>query len=100
MVLDDETQFALWNRRERSKRAAAPRVIVAHKDRPIGTSVCQLLCTKGYGAVYAADLVTTQAYLRCWKPDALLIDTRLASDLDYRFVKDVRRKWSTQSYAW
>lgn len=88
--LDDEHEFAFWKTDREAEATAPRRVLVAHRDRAIGESLCLLLSHKGYEAVCAQDLAESRRYLKCWAPHALLLDTRLDSASDYDFVKAVR----------
>jgi len=95
MVLDDESEFALWKSDRYACENTCPKVVIAHQDRPIGTSLCRLLSMKGYQTVYAYDIAAARAYLKCWEPEALLFDTRLDARSDYRFVRDARAEMWT-----
>jgi DNA-binding response OmpR family regulator len=88
--LDDGHEFAFWKTDREAEATAPRRVLVAHKDKAIGESLCLLLSLKGYEAVYARDIPEGRRYLKCWAPHAMLLDTRLDSAPDYGFVKTVR----------
>jgi DNA-binding response OmpR family regulator len=88
--LDDEHEFAFWKTDREAEATAPRRVLVAHKDKAIGESLCVLLSLKGYEAVYAQNIAEGRRYLKCWAPQALLLDTRLDSGSGYDFVRAVR----------
>ncbi|MFC6949084.1 hypothetical protein ACFQI9_31520 [Paraburkholderia dipogonis] len=48
------------------------------------------LSLKGYEAIYAADLIKVQSFLKWWKPHAVLLDTRLDSVSSYEFARRAR----------
>jgi CheY-like chemotaxis protein len=88
--LDDETEFAIWNRRSAAAEQPSRRVLIAHRDKAIGDSLVRLLSVKGYDAMYAADLNRLQCFLKRWSPHAVLLDTRLDSPAGYEFTRTVR----------
>lgn len=85
---DDQSQFALWNRKE--ARAQGTRtVIVAHADAAIGESLALLLKLKGFAAVTAKGLDEVALMLTYWKPQAIFIDTRLGHASGFALVRAV-----------
>jgi DNA-binding response OmpR family regulator len=90
LPLDDENEFAFWKPGKEAKTIALRRIIVGHADKTVGDSICLLLSLKGYEPVYAGDAAETRRYLKFWKPNALLIDTRLDAALDYQLVREIR----------
>ncbi|MGF6770072.1 CheY-like chemotaxis protein [Paraburkholderia sp. GAS199] len=76
---DDETEFAIWKTACPDHTTAPRRVLIGHRDKAIGESLVRLLSLEGYEAVHAADLVKVATFVKWWKPDALLLDTRLDS---------------------
>jgi CheY-like chemotaxis protein len=92
--LDDETEFAIWNRRSAGTDGPSRRILIAHRDKAIGESLVLLLSLKGYDAIYAADLIRLQSFLTWWKPHAVLLDTRLDAVTGYQFTRTVRAEAS------
>ncbi|MEW9584000.1 response regulator receiver protein [Paraburkholderia sp. DGU8] len=84
---EDETQFALWNHKRTADTIDAYSVMVAHADIGVGESIALLLRLKGLTAVCAADVDALQLMLEHWKPRALLFDTRLGQDDDFRLIR-------------
>jgi DNA-binding response OmpR family regulator len=93
--LDDEHEFAFWKTEQEAEAKSLRRVLVGHKDKAIGESLCILLALKGYEAVYARDTAQARLYLRCWAPHALLLDTRLDAASDYQFIQTIRADAAT-----
>lgn len=93
-AVDDETEFAIWNRRSVSAVQRTRRILIGHRDKAIGESLVLVLSLKGYEAIYAPDLIKVQTFLKCWKPHAMLLDTRLDSVADYHFTRAVRAERS------
>ncbi|MEM5459464.1 histidine kinase [Paraburkholderia phytofirmans] len=92
--LDDETEFAIWKRRSAADATQSRRVLIGHRDKAIGESLVLLLSLKGYDAIYAADLIKMQRFLKWWKPHAVLLDTRLDSVSSYEFTRTARAERS------
>ncbi|MFL9999563.1 MULTISPECIES: response regulator [Paraburkholderia] len=92
--LDDETEFAIWKRRSAADARQSRRVLIGHRDKAIGESLVLLLSLKGYDAIYAADLIKMQSFLKWWKPHAVLLDTRLDSVSSYEFTRTARAERS------
>jgi DNA-binding NtrC family response regulator len=92
--LDDETEFAIWKRRSAADARQSRRVLIGHRDKAIGESLVLLLSLKGYDAIYAADLIKMQSFLKWWKPHAVLLDTRLDSVSSYEFMRTARAERS------
>ncbi|MGE8159166.1 histidine kinase [Paraburkholderia sp. NPDC080076] len=92
--LDDETEFAIWKRRSAADATQSRRVLIGHRDKAIGESLVLLLSLKGYDAIYAADLIKMQSFLKWWKPHAVLLDTRLDSVSSYEFMRTARAERS------
>ncbi|MFM0626623.1 response regulator [Paraburkholderia xenovorans] len=92
--LDDETEFAIWKRRGAADVRQSRRVLIGHRDKAIGESLVLLLSLKGYDAIYAADLIKMQSFLKWWKPHAVLLDTRLDSVSSYEFTRTARAERS------
>ena len=92
--LDDETEFAIWKRRGAADARQSRRVLIGHRDKAIGESLVLLLSLKGYDAIYAADLIKMQSFLKWWKPHAVLLDTRLDSVSSYEFTRTARAERS------
>jgi DNA-binding NtrC family response regulator len=92
--LDDETEFAIWKRRSAADATQSRRVLIGHRDKAIGESLVLLLSLKGYDAIYAADLIKMQSFLKWWKPHAVLLDTRLDSVSSYEFTRTARAERS------
>jgi DNA-binding NtrC family response regulator len=92
--LDDETEFAIWKRRSAADAGQSRRVLIGHRDKAIGESLVLLLSLKGYDAIYAADLIKMQSFLKWWKPHAVLLDTRLDSVSSYEFMRTARAERS------
>lgn len=89
--LDDETEFAIWKRRSCvAPQQRSRRVLIGHRDKAIGESLLLQLSSKGYDAIYSADLTRMQSFLKWWKPHAVLLDTRLDSIANYQFTREVR----------
>lgn len=88
---EDETQFALWNYKRTADTLDAPSVMVAHADIGVGESIALLLRLKGLTAVCAADVDALQLMLEHWKPRALLFDTRLGQNDDFRLIRDAAK---------
>jgi DNA-binding response OmpR family regulator len=87
---DDERQFAWWTLERAPAPVARPRVLIAHTDRPIGESLAVVLRLKGLQVMIAHDLKTVRSLVANWKPEALLLDTRLDSDTGYRLIRQLR----------
>lgn len=92
--LDDETEFAIWKRRSAADATQSRRVLIGHRDKAIGESLVLLLSLKGYDAIYAADLIKMQSFLKWWKPHAVLLDTRLDPVSSYEFTRTARAERS------
>jgi DNA-binding response OmpR family regulator len=87
---DDESHFALWSMK-RTRHATAPkRVLVAHKDKSIGESLAVLLRLKGLQVIHSQDMKAVRRLVQSWKPQAVVMDTRLDSDSDYIFIRTLR----------
>jgi CheY-like chemotaxis protein len=96
--LDDETEFAIWKRRSAADARQSRRVLIGHRDKAIGESLVLLLSLKGYDAIYAADLIKMQSFLKWWKPHAVLLDTRLDSVSSYEFMRTARAERSNAGH--
>ncbi|ACD18827.1 response regulator [Paraburkholderia phytofirmans] len=92
--LDDETEFAIWKRRSTADSGPSHRILIGHRDKAIGESLVLSLSLKGYEAIYAADLIKVQSFLKWWKPHAVLLDTRLDSVSSYEFARAARAERS------
>ncbi|MFL9900781.1 histidine kinase [Paraburkholderia fungorum] len=88
--LEDESEFAIWRFGSVVEEAPSRRVMIGHRDKAIGESLLLLLSLKGFDAVYAADVIKLDRFLKWWKPHAILLDTRLDSASDYQFTRAVR----------
>jgi CheY-like chemotaxis protein len=95
ILLDDETEFSLWKAGRQANPHAFRRVLVGHKDRAIVESLSCLLSLRGYETLEATDLTRVRMYLRSWKPDAFLMDTRLDSRLNYQLAREIRTEATT-----
>ncbi|MFL9998862.1 response regulator receiver protein [Paraburkholderia sediminicola] len=85
--LNDEREFALWNRKRAVSGVDASSVVVAHLEEHIGEALALLLGLGGFVTAYAADMETVEMMLEHWRPSALLIDTRLCRSSDFRYVR-------------
>lgn len=92
---DNEAEFALWRRRRTPHAKFVRRVLVGHRDKAIGESLVVLLSLKGYEAICATDLMKVKSFLKNWKPDAILLDTRLDAMPEFRFARSVRTESSS-----
>jgi DNA-binding response OmpR family regulator len=97
ILLDDETEFALWKAGRQADTSALRRVLVGHKDRAIAESLSLLISLRGYETLEATDLTRVRMCLRSWKPDAFLMDTRLDSRSNYPFAREIRAETTTSN---
>jgi CheY-like chemotaxis protein len=88
--LEDESEFAIWRFSNAMEEATTRRVMIGHRDKVIGESLLLLLSLKGFDVVYADDVIKLDRFLAWWKPQAILLDTRLDSDSNYQFTRAVR----------
>ncbi|MBK3787270.1 response regulator receiver protein, partial [Paraburkholderia aspalathi] len=87
-ALENESQFALWNPKRLPTTPLVRSVVVAHGDIAIGESIALLLRLKGFAAAAARDMEFVESTLLHWMPRALLIDTRLCRQNNFRFIRD------------
>lgn len=87
----EDSQFALWNHKRSTCRVDAPTVMVAHADIAAGEAIALLLRLKGLTAVCTRDLDALQLMLAHWRPRALLFDTRLGKNNDFRLIRDAAK---------
>ncbi|WP_250475386.1 hypothetical protein [Caballeronia sp. GAFFF1] len=80
--LDDE--------RESKATMGNCRIMIGHRDEAIGATLALLLAVKHYQILYATNLATLSRQMACWRPQALLFDTRLHVDSRYAFVRSLR----------
>jgi DNA-binding response OmpR family regulator len=83
---DDADNIVLWNPKPASRRNSTRSVIVLHSDDAAGEIIALRLRSEGFGAVHQSDVATVELMLDYWRPCALLIDTRSATDEEFRFV--------------
>jgi hypothetical protein len=84
---DDADNIVLWNPKPASRRNSTRSVIVLHSDDAAGEIIALRLRSEGFGAVHQSDVATVELMLDYWRPCALLIDTRSATDEEFRFVE-------------
>jgi DNA-binding response OmpR family regulator len=85
---DDECQFALWNPKQVMAVRDFRSVVVAHADAAIGETLALMLRLKGFAAFALADMESVELIFGHWWPRALLLDTRLARQADFGFVRE------------
>ncbi|WP_250475119.1 histidine kinase [Caballeronia sp. GAFFF1] len=89
--LDDEQECAFWRVGARGQTVTAScRILIGHADEVIGSSISLLLRRKSYQAIHATSPSELCRYLKSWRPDALLLDTRLDAPADYDLVRKMR----------
>jgi CheY-like chemotaxis protein len=88
--IDDERHYALWRSRQSHIPVLSPRVLIAHQDKLMAESLAVLLRLTGLQVLHAQNLVTARALIESWKPQALILDTRLDSDSDFTFIRTLR----------
>jgi DNA-binding response OmpR family regulator len=87
---DDERHFALWSGKQARTPVGSPRVLIAHQDKLIGESLAALLRLTGLQVMQTQNLKSARSLLQNWKPQALILDTRLDSDSGYEFIRALR----------
>jgi len=87
---DDERHFALWSGKQARMPVGSPRVLIAHQDKLIGESLAALLRLTGLQVMQTQNLKSARSLLQNWKPQALILDTRLDSDSGYEFIRALR----------
>ena len=87
---EDERHFALWSVKRAHMPVGPPRVLIAHQDKPIAESLGALLRLTGLQVMQTQNLKSARSLLLNWKPQALILDTRLDSDSDYEFIRALR----------
>ncbi|WP_248323742.1 MULTISPECIES: histidine kinase [unclassified Caballeronia] len=89
--LDDEQECAFWTTSANATGTTANcRILIGHRDEAVGASLALLLTLKHYQVLYATNLATLRRQMACWRPHALLLDTRLDADSHYAFVRSLR----------
>jgi len=83
---DDESQHGFWTTKTPANLGSLKKVVVAHQDVSAGESIALLLGLKGFSSLFASDLVTSFAIIKHWRPDAILIDTRMENRFEYAFT--------------
>jgi DNA-binding response OmpR family regulator len=83
----DQEQFALWHAKRLPTLMPHRRVVIAHPDPMIGESFVLLLGLKGLAAQHVRDVDALAQLIEDWHPQALMIDTRLASAEHRDFVR-------------
>ncbi|CAN7219389.1 hypothetical protein LJR029_002195 [Caballeronia sp. LjRoot29] len=83
----DHDQFALWHPKRLPTRMPEQRVVIAHRDPMIGESFVLLLGLKGLAAQHVKDVEALTLLIEDWHPQALMIDTRLATGEHAGFVR-------------
>jgi DNA-binding NtrC family response regulator len=63
-------------------------VVVVDADIAVGESIALLLRLKGFSAIHMQHVASVELMLEHWKPQALLVDTRLGKRSDFRFVRN------------
>ncbi|MDR5806114.1 histidine kinase [Caballeronia sp. LZ001] len=91
LPLDDEQEFALWRPDSKVVVTSKRRIVIGHKDRPIGKSLALLLSTRGFEAIHASEMGDARRFLQHWKAHALLLDTRMDTPPDFETVRQLRR---------
>jgi DNA-binding response OmpR family regulator len=87
---DDERHFALWSGKQARMPIGSPRVLIAHQDKLIGESLAALLRLTGLQVMHTQSLKSARSLLQNWKPQALILDTRLDSESGYAFISALR----------
>lgn len=87
---EDERHFALWSVKRTHMPVGPPRVLIAHQDKQISESLGALLRLTGLQVMQTQNLKSARSLLLNWKPQALILDTRLDSDSDYEFIRALR----------
>ncbi|SAL55413.1 response regulator receiver protein [Caballeronia sordidicola] len=87
---DDERHFALWSRKQARMPVGSPRVLIAHQDKLIGESLAALLRLTGLQVMQTQNLKSARSLMQNWKPQALILDTRLDSESGYAFISALR----------
>src|SRR5471030_758835 len=87
---DDERHFALWSGKQARMPIGSPRVLIAHQDKLIGESLAALLRLTGLQVMHTQNLKSARSLLQNWKPQALILDTRLDSESGYAFISALR----------
>lgn len=87
---DDEHHFALWSGKQARMPIGSPRVLIAHQDKLIADSLGALLRLTGLQVMQTQNLKSARSLLQNWKPQALILDTRLDSDSDFSFIRTLR----------
>jgi hypothetical protein len=80
-------QFALWNPKRAPLFRDVRRVVIAHRDPMIGESFVLLLGLKGMAAQHVTTLEALAGLIDTWRPQALMIDTRLTLAGNTGFVR-------------
>jgi hypothetical protein len=83
----DQDQFALWHPKRLPTHMPDQRVVIAHRDAMIGGSFVLLLGLKGLAAQHVKDVDALTLLIEDWHPQALMIDTRLATGEHAGFVR-------------
>jgi CheY-like chemotaxis protein len=82
--------YALWNRKQKHTVPESRRVLVAHADRSLGESLTALFALKGFPAEFAGDATTLHRKIRAWRPQVILLDTRIGGCGNYTLVNHLR----------
>jgi DNA-binding response OmpR family regulator len=85
---DIDTQSGLWSRKRFADARLAQTVVVAHGSTAVGESIALLLNLAGFVAFSIRDIASIEIMLQYWKPGAVLVDTRLCGESDFRFVRE------------
>jgi hypothetical protein len=81
--------FAVWNHKALPVAIDTRRIIVAHVDKAVGESLVLLFGLKGFCALYVTHLSQASDALGHFKPQALLLDTRVGSTQNYDFANNL-----------
>jgi CheY-like chemotaxis protein len=88
--LEDERQYALWSAKRARIPVLSPRVLIAHQDKVMAESLAALLRLTGLQVMHAQNLASARSLIHNWKPQALLLDTRMDSNSGYSFIRALR----------
>lgn len=84
---DDAEAIVLWNHKPLLHKCKARLIVVLHRDDAAGEMIAERLRSEEFGAVHHTEIQDVELILGHWRPGVLLIDMRLATQDDLRFVR-------------
>jgi CheY-like chemotaxis protein len=82
---EDAEAIVLWNHKPLPHKSKARLIVVLHRDDATGATIAGRLRSEEF--VHHTDIRDVELILGHWRPSVLLIDMRLATQDDLRFVR-------------